>query len=414
MRAFRTFVWALTIQFSVFVGADFLEDNILAKIYGVATKGADSSGQISAPYYYPEYVPGTGTTYVYNYLTDWTAGFLPGSLWLLYQRSLSRTLKLSPSTLLQLARTWEQNLISNKERTDTHDLGFMMHDSFGWDAILTGNETAKSIVYDSAISLSQRFNPTVGAIRSWGSLTDTGSFQVIIDNMMNLEMLYWVASTYSNTTLSDIATTHATTTMVNHFRANYSTWHVVNYNQNTGAVISKYTNQGYADWSTWARGQAWAGYGFVSAYNWTGNATFLYTAKKAFDYFLAALPADGVPYWDFDAPLPGPRDTSAAMIVASGLLFLIEADPSSSSTYLSAAQKLISDTIALSLSPEAVYTTSPFTVTSLGGFDSVLMNGTIDNNPAKTHTDRSSNTGIVYGDYFLIEAQNRLLKMGLL
>lgn len=247
-------------------------------------------------------------------------------------------------------------------------------------------------------------------------------------------MLYWAAQQFGNTTLSDIATSHATTTMNNHFRTDGSTWHVLNYNQVTGAVTAKYTNQGYSDSSTWARGQAWAIYGMVSAYRWTKNTAFLDTAIKAADYFLAGLPADGVPYWDFNAPVTGLRDTSAGTIVASGLLYLVEQAPAYKDKYLQRAIDLIDDTIALSQSPPAVYTASPFAVSDIGfnaflsefSFFSLVwgggmwtnrepvVNGTIDNNPAKTHTAASSNTGLVYGDYYLIEAQNRLLGMGLL
>lgn len=209
------------------------------------------------------------------------------------------------------------------------------------------------------------------------------------------------------------------TTQTNHFRADGGTWHVINYNQQTGGVISKYTNQGYSDSSVWARGQAWAIYGFVSAWKWTGNLSFLRTAQKAADLFLARLPADGVPYWDFDAPLPGPRDTSAAMIVASGLLYMVQNDPTNvydTEKYLAPAIKLLDDTIKLSFSyPLARYTATAAQVLRVDsiGFESLLRNATIDNNPNKVKTARSANTGLVYAGYYLVEAQNRLLRMGL-
>ncbi|KAH8154699.1 uncharacterized protein LAJ45_01230 [Morchella importuna] len=412
MYFLRAAVVAIALQLSGVANGDVIEDRILAKIYGVATKGK-TNGVVPTPTGWPEYVIGTATSYTYQSSGAWTTGFFPGTLWLLYQRSLTKTLKVSSAELLSLARTWQAPLRANKDRTDTHDLGFMIHDCFGWDAILTGNATARQTVHDAAIALSQRYNSVTKTIRSWGSISDTGSFTVIIDNMMNLGMLYWAAQQFGNTTLSDIATSHATTTMNNHFRTDGSTWHVLNYNQVTGAVTAKYTNQGYSDSSTWARGQAWAIYGMVSAYRWTKNTAFLDTAIKAADYFLAGLPADGVPYWDFNAPVTGLRDTSAGTIVASGLLYLVEQAPAYKDKYLQRAIDLIDDTIALSQSPPAVYTASPFAVSDIG-FNAFLMNGTIDNNPAKTHTAASSNTGLVYGDYYLIEAQNRLLGMGLL
>lgn len=233
-------------------------------------------------------------------------------------------------------------------------------------------------------------------------------------------MLYWAAERTGNTTLSTIATTHALTTQAHHFRADGGTWHVLNYNQQTGAVISKYTNQGYSDSSVWSRGQAWAIYGYIIAWKWTGNVSFLRTAQKAADLFLSKLPADGVPHWDFNAPLPAPRDTSAATIVASGLLYMIETDPDNqyeTEKYLAPAIKLLDDTITLSFGiPLATYTktrNSPLVVESIG-FESLLRNGTIDNNPNKVKTARNANTGIVYAGYYLVEAQNRLLRLGLI
>lgn len=179
-------------------------------------------------------------------------------------------------------------------------------------------------------------------------------------------MLYWAAQEYGNQTLADIATTHATSTMNNHFRADGSTWHVLDYSQTTGLVTRKYTAQGFSDSSTWARGQAWSVYGFISVYKWTKRVAFLDAAIKAADLFLSKLPADGVPYWDFDAPATGLRDTSAGMVVASALLLLIEVVPSYKARYLQKALDLMDDTVMLSQSRAATFQLAPFRVTDVG------------------------------------------------
>ncbi|RPA87151.1 Six-hairpin glycosidase [Ascobolus immersus RN42] len=392
------------------------QDNTLAKVYGVAMKNANQFGNIPIPTGFPEWISAKGTQYVNKDKGDWTAGFFPGTLWLLYQRAttLKQTQKVNSTKLKYLAEAWTVNLESNKGRTDTHDLGFMMHDTFGWKAKLTNDAQARDVVIESAKSLARRFNPTVGAIRSWGSLTDNNNFNVIIDNMMNLDMLYWASQQTSNKTLADIATTHALTTIKNHFRADGSTYHVLNYNPRTGALLSRGTNQGYSDSSTWSRGQAWAIHGYIATYKHTKDVRFLDIALKAVNYFLSKLPADGVPYWDFNAPLPGPRDTSAGMIVASGLLQLYALDRARFVKEKDAAVKLIEDTLKLSSPPRSDFgvVNGQWVVKKLG-YEGLLMNGTIDNNPGKTKTERSANTGLVYAGYYLVEAQNWILQLGL-
>ena len=205
----------------------------------------------------------------------WTSGFFPGSLWLLYEHTGDEELR-------QYAEQFTSRLESLKDYTGTHDLGFMVFCSYGNGYRLTGNEAYKAVINQASVSLATRFNETVGCIRSW----NTGrkerpeeDYIVIIDNMMNLEMLEW--SGYH-----DLARKHADTTIANHFRDDYSTYHVVTYNELTGAVTDKRTAQGDADDSAWARGQAWGLYGYTMMYRVTGLERYLEQAVHIADYLI--------------------------------------------------------------------------------------------------------------------------------
>ena len=195
--------------------------------------------------------------------SDWTSGFFPGNLWMLYELTKDKKWE-------ELATEYTLPLEKEQWNTSTHDLGFMMFDSFGKAYANTKNEKYKEVVIQSAKSLASRFNPKVGCIRSWDHSGDKWKFPVIIDNMMNLELLLWAAKETGEDYLKDIAVTHAKTTMKNHFRKDYSSYHVVDYDPETGEVRNKQTHQGYSDESAWARGQAWGLYGYTMMYRETG------------------------------------------------------------------------------------------------------------------------------------------------
>lgn len=250
---------------------------------------------------------------------DWTSGFVAGSFWYMYEHT-------GKQAWLESAKQWTAALESQQYNTGTHDIGFIMYNSFGNGFRLTGNMTYPHILLQSASSLMTRYSPVVGATRSW----DWGewSFPVIIDNMMNLELLYFASDYSGDNRYADAATTHATTTMKNHFRTDYSSYHVVDYDPRTGKALAKKTHQGIRDDSAWARGQAWGLYGYTVVYRFTRDEKFLTQAKHIADYYLnhPNLPADKVPYFDFDAPgddsITNYRDSSAAAIAASALLEL--------------------------------------------------------------------------------------------
>lgn len=320
----------------------------------------------------------------------WVSGFYPGTLLYLYEET-------GDGQFLKKANQIMKVLEKEKYNTHTHDLGFMMFNSYGNAYRLNPSEEYKNIILQSAKSLITRYNPHVGAIKSWDSKPE--DFLVIIDNMMNLEMLFWVTRQTGDSTYHKIAVQHANTTIKNHFREDYSSYHVLNYNPITGSVQEKKTAQGYSDSSAWARGQAWGLYGFTNLYHETGDKKYLEQAKNIADFIInhPNLPEDKVAYWDFNAPnIPNAlRDASAAAIMASALLELSRyVENEKAREYFNNAEQMI-----LTLStPE--YLAAPGTN---GGF--ILKHG-VGSLPANSEVD----VPLTYGDYYYVEALKRYLE----
>jgi unsaturated chondroitin disaccharide hydrolase len=312
---------------------------------------------------------------------DWTAGFLPAALWRVFERT-------GDPVWRDRAERWQAPLTPEASHDDT-DLGFKMFMTFAVDHQLTGDEAAKQTALAAADTLAARFNPTVGLIRVWDDRDDTEKYQVNVDAMMNLELLWWAAQN-GRPQYADIARRHADRTITDLVRPDGSTTMFGGYDQNTGALQRLYTMQGARDDSTWARGQAWAAYGFATAYRYTRDPRYLDTARRTADWFVAHLPPDRVPYWDFDVPQapPEPRDTSAAAITASALLELSQLDPGRASDVDAARGMLAS----LS-SPAYLARDTPFR--------SILLHGT-QNLP-----EGQQDSGIMFGDYYFVEALNR-------
>jgi len=246
---------------------------------------------------------------------DWCSGFFPGELWYLYNYT-------NDKKWLEEAKAYTANIEQEKTNGGTHDMGFKVYCSVGNAYRITKDPHYKDVIIEAAKTLSTRFNPKVGCIKSWDGRPQW-PFPVIIDNMMNLELLFKATKFSGDSSFYKIAVSHANTTMKNHFRADYSSYHVVSYDPETGSVLKKVTHQGYADESAWARGQAWALYGFTMCYRETRNKAYLQQAENVAKYILnnPNMPADLVPYWDFNAPaIPNePRDASAAAVMASAL-----------------------------------------------------------------------------------------------
>ena len=320
---------------------------------------------------------------------NWVAGFYPGTLLYLYEATKQKDLYAEALKKIKLMDKEQYN-------TSTHDLGFMMYCSYGNLYRISPGEKYKTILLNSARSLITRFNPAVGCIRSWGNQDDNKEFKVIIDNMMNLELLFWATKASGDSSFYKIAVTHANTTLKNHFRPDNSSYHVVVYNPGTGEVIRKETAQGAADSSAWARGQSWGLYGYTVMYRETKNKKYLDQAQRIADFILnnKNLPLDKIPYWDYDAPgIPNvPRDASAAAIMASALIELSRySNPDLSKKYLHAAS------IILQALSSADYNAA---TGENGGF---ILKHSVANLPANAEV----NVPLPYADYYFVEAMMR-------
>lgn len=324
----------------------------------------------------------------------WTSGFFPGSLWYLYEFSGDDYFK-----TIAAART--KSLEKEKYNLFDHDIGFKIFCSFGNELRLTNDSSCVPIILTAAESLTKRYKPSVGSIRSWGPVDDEKEYLVIVDNMMNLELLFWASKQTGDSTYFNIAVSHADKTLKNHYRPDGSCYHVLNYDQKTGEVIQKKTAQGYADESAWSRGQAWGLYGFTMAFRETGFNRYLKHAQKIAGFILnnSNLPNDKIPYWDFNAPdIPNAlRDASAASIIASALIELSGFSNDSLKTfYLSNAGQIIQN---LSNAPYRA---------ALGENNNFLLKHGVGHLPAKSEVD----VPLSYSDYYYLEAMTRYLKTG--
>ncbi len=316
---------------------------------------------------------------------DWCSGFFPGSLWQTFNYT-------NDNYWRQEAISYTWPIEEMKRFKGTHDLGFIINNSFGQAYRLTGERSYKDVVLQAAKSLISRYSDKVKSIRSWDHSGDKWQFPVIIDNMMNLEMLFWASEETGDPIYREIAITHANTTMKNHFRDDYSSYHVIGYNPETGAVEAKHTHQGIAHESVWSRGQGWGLYGFTMCYRFTKDPAYLEMAEKIAHFFFSQtnMPEDLIAYWDMKDPaIPNaPRDASAAAIMASALYELAEYTSTEKSTYY----KGLADTIVHNLTTH--YQAEPGTAQ---GF--LLLHST-GNYPKNDEIDAP----ISYADYYYLEA----------
>ena len=324
---------------------------------------------------------------------DWTEGFFPGTCWYMYELTGDVSWKNAAQELQEL-------YIDHRFLTTNHDLGFVFNCSFGNEYRLLQDARSKHVLIDAANSLITRFNPTVGCIKSWdvdrGWQAERGwQFPVIVDNMMNLELLFKVSELTGDLKYNKIAVQHAMTTIKNHFREDGSSYHVIDYDTLTGAVRNRHTAQGFAHESAWARGQAWGLYGFTVCYRYTKDEQFLGQAEKIAQFILTHpnLPEDKVPYWDFDASdIPDAlRDASAGAIIASALL---ELDGMSEKDYKSAAEHIFQ-----SLSSDPYFA-------EVGENQHFLIKHCVGSIPHGAEIDVPLN----YADYYYVEAFHRLTK----
>ncbi len=349
----------------------------------------------------------------------WCSGFFPGTLWYLYAES-------GDEAMLGYAREFSDRVEREKYTTSNHDVGFMLMSSFGnalrFDPDASRHERYKEILSTGARSLATRFKPNIGLIRSWDHNRDKWQYPVIIDNMMNLELLLTVAggmSGYGGESVSDyedakrlsaIAYSHADSTLVNHFRDDFGSYHVVSYDTLTGVVEKKQTHQGYADDSTWARGEAWALYGYTVMYRLTREQRYLTQAQAIARFMIhhPNMPADYIPYWDYNAPdikmlpvIAGQstaegdvlRDASAAAIMASALIELAGfSEGELAAEYMKVAERQIR-----TLASEA------YTAAIGENGDFILMH-CVGGLPFGSEVD----VPLTYADYYFVEALSRL------
>jgi hypothetical protein len=452
---------------------ELFADNIVAKALRTATDHIAALPH-AFPEIVSQEVDSDGT-YTLREATFWTLGFFPGTLYAIQERLVRfpRSVKLPSdidisylrAQLTSLCRSWVEPLHGHAGRTDTHDIGFIVMPALRADWELTGNHRSLDSISRAARSLASRYVPSAKAIRSWDLLIKNDieirdmedNMIVIIDSLCNLDLLYYASEHGPDSAdLADIATAHATTLLQSHLRPEqlsstsrdsyrgqwYSTCHVANIDPKTGLVKRRLTAQGYAHGSSWARGQSWGILGYAQTYMSTKDNHFLHACCGLTEYFLYRLEhapacvevamADGtrrgryVPLWDFDAPIENfempLRDSSAGIIAANGMLLLSQAlisldQPLLASRYRNAALSIVQDTLALALSPEkAKLVATPYEQVCvedvvLGSkFEGMLKFGTANNN--EQARKRYANHGLVYGDYYLVEFGNQLLRMG--
>ncbi|HYC28379.1 MAG TPA: glycoside hydrolase family 88 protein, partial [Chitinophagaceae bacterium] len=311
---------------------------------------------------------------------DWTSGFFPGMLWFMYERTKKEEWKNAATEFTSLMNREPYN-------GDSHDVGFKVYNSYGNGFRLTKDTSYKRLIIDAARTLCSRFNPKLGVIKSW-DFSKTWQYPVIIDNMMNLELLFEATRFSGDSSFYKVAVTHANTTLKNHFRADNSSYHVVDYDTVTGQVREKTTAQGFAAESAWARGQAWGLYGYTMCYRETKNKAYLQQADHIAQFILKNLPSDLVPYWDYNVPdkSTAPRDASAAAITASAL-YELSRYSKQGKAYRAAAGKILKSLTDNYRAP----------LNSSHGF--ILLHST-GHKPAGSEVD----VPIIYADYYYLEA----------
>ena len=339
---------------------------------------------------------------------NWTNGFYPGTLWMLYAHTGDVQWKVKAEKVTRALEV-------QKDQIYHHDIGFIIMASFGKAYEYCPSEYYKNIIVHSANSQLARYSEITGTTKSWDSWVSRGGtyrtdYPVIIDNLMNLDLLFKAYELTGDEKFLKPALSHADKTMANHIREDGSAFHLVAYNSVTGEVDARKTSQGFSDSSAWSRGQAWAIYGFTVCYRFTKKPEYLQTAIKAADFFInhKNLPQDHIPYWDFNigeftdyewAYDPErfevePRDASAAAATASALLELKNYvdDPVKAAQYREAAVKMLTSLASQEYMAEK------------GENNYFLLKHSVASVPHNSSIDKPE----AYADYYFLEALLRL------
>ena len=320
----------------------------------------------------------------------WVGGHWVGLLWLAFAHSNDPVFEAG-------ARQWAERLAPRQFDTGTHDLGFLFELSHLLGARITGDARLTAPAMQAARSLIQRYNTHGGFIQAWGPLDAPAERRgrAIIDTMMNLDLLFWASKASAHPDFSLIAETHAHTALARHVRPDWTTSHVTDFNPDTGEFIKQDTHQGLSPTSCWSRGQAWAVYGYAECFRETSNPIFLNASRSLARFMLANNPPDRVPFWDYNSPLlPNDvRDSSAAAILASGLLILagLESDAEQAAAWRAEAEAILA-------SLWQSYTSR------VDGSESILIHAT------RSKPGSYMDQGLIYGDYYFVEALTRLAK----
>ena len=386
----QTLRLVLTFCLLAFIAGDAAAQRIVRKSFARAERQtALLDSLLTSPDLFPASWNTDGTIKT-NSARGWISGFFPANIWFLYEYTRD-------PKWLDMARRRTAPLDTLRRYTKTHDLGFMVGCPCAAAYRLTGEEAYRQLLIDASDALLTRFSPAVGLIRSWDNKNgDPNPYRVIIDNMMNLEMLFTVSKLTGDKRSYDIAVCHADNTLKNHFRPDNSCFHIVCYDAETGHVTGQRGGQGYSAASAWSRGQSWALYGFTMCYRETGDPRYLDRAVKCAEYFInhPRLPEDLVPYWDYDAPgIPDePRDASAAAITASALLELAKYAPGKEKSYYGTARKILT-----SLASDRY-------LIPAGKKCGFLIDHSVGSKPSGSQVD----VPIIYDDYYFLEALLRL------
>lgn len=332
-------------------------------------------------------------TYVLEAPHWWTAGFWPGLLWLLYREPESRDERYK-----EIAEACEKQLdevLTGFDRLD-HDMGFMWSLTSVARYKLLGEEQSRKRALLAASVLSGRFNVKGNFIRAWNpwSEGERNEGWAIIDCMMNLPLLYWASETTGDPRFRHLAKEHADTVLEHFIRTDGSVNHIVIFDPETGAFESVNGGQGYAPNSAWSRGASWAIYGMALSYRYTGEARYLDAAKRVAHFFIASLPEDSVPHWDFRLP-PGVeryRDTSAGACAACGLLEIARSVAGEEA----GLYRKSGETILRSL------------YENYGAWSNQAEEGLILHGTSHYPERRNIDVPLIYGDYFFVEGLARL------
>ena len=376
------------------VEENYLSENVeyAAAQYDLLIEKLEKNGKPWAP----RTVDTKGNIVYARNVWDWTSGFFAGSLWYLYNLTGDEKWK-------TLAKKYTEALKQQQYITSHHDIGFIIGCSY-LNGMRMGQEAYDTIIVQAAKSLSTRFRSGAGVIQSWNTRTGWQAQRgwecpVIIDNMMNLEILFEATSLSGDSTFYNMAVSHADMTLKNHFRMDGSSYHVVDYDMRTGKVRSRCTAQGYSDESAWARGQAWGIYGYTMCYRYTRQLKYLEQAEAAYEFVCTHpnLPEDLIPYWDFDDPdIPAtPRDASAGAVIASALIELSRYTKGRFSKKCLAVAETQLKTL-----------TSPEYLAEPGTNCNFILKHSVGNKPKNREVD----VPLTYADYYYVEALLRYKK----